>query len=132
MAALSDPISDFLTRFKNAARAGKDEFTAPFSKVKAEIARILKEEGYIWSYEVDTEGDFPSIKVKVRYIDGTPALTDLKKESKPGRRRYIGVEEIPKVIGGLGITIVSTSQGLMVGHRAKKKNMGGELIASVW
>ena len=132
MAALSDPISDFLTRFKNAARAGKDEFTAPFSKVKAEIARILKEEGYIWSYEVDTEGDFPSIKVKVRYIDGTPALTDLKKESKPGRRRYIGVEEIPEVIGGLGITIVSTSQGLMVGHRAKKKNMGGELIASVW
>ena len=132
MAALSDPISDFLIRFKNAARAGKDEFSAPFSKIKAEIARILKEEGYIWSYEVDTEGDFPSIKVKVRYIDGTPALTDLKKESKPGRRRYIGVEEIPKVLGGLGINIVSTSQGLMAGHRAKKKNVGGELIASVW
>ncbi len=132
MAALSDPISDFLIRFKNAARAGKEEFTAPFSKIKAEIARILKEEGYIWSYQVDTEGDFPSIKVKVRYIDGTPALTDLKKESKPGLRRYIGVEEIPKVLGGLGITILSTSQGLMVGHRAKKKNVGGELIASVW
>ncbi len=132
MAALSDPISDFLIRFKNAARAGKEEFTAPFSKIKAEIARILKEEGYIWSYEVDTEGDFPSIKVKVRYIDGTPALTDLKKESKPGLRRYIGVEEIPKVLGGLGITILSTSQGLMAGHSAKKKNVGGELIASVW
>ena len=132
MAALSDPISDFLIRFKNAARAGKDEFSAPFSKIKAEIARILKEEGYIWSYEVDTEGDFPSIKVKVRDIDVTPALTDLKKESKPGRRRYIGGEEIPKVLGGLGITIVSTSQGLMAGHRAKKKNVGGELIASVW
>ena len=132
MAALSDPISDFLIRFKNAARAGKEEFTAPFSKIKAEIARILKEEGYIWSYQVDTEGDFPSIKVKVRYIDGTPALTDLKKESKPGLRRYIGVEEIPKVLGGLGITILSTSQGLMAGHSAKKKNVGGELIASVW
>ncbi len=132
MAALSDPISDFLIRFKNAARAGKEEFTAPFSKMKAEIARILKEEGYIWSYEVDTEGDFPSIKVKVRYIDGTPALTDLKKESKPGLRRYIGVEEIPKVLGGMGITILSTSQGLMAGHSAKKKNVGGELIASVW
>ncbi len=132
MAALSDPISDFLIRFKNAARAGKEEFTAPFSKIKAEIARILKEEGYIWSYEVDTEGDFPSIKVKVRYIDGTPALTDLKKESKPGLRRYIGVEEIPKVLGGMGITILSTSQGLMAGHSAKKKNVGGELIASVW
>ncbi|MDG1855234.1 MAG: 30S ribosomal protein S8 [Verrucomicrobiales bacterium] len=132
MAALSDPISDFLIRFKNAARAGKEEFTAPFSKIKAEIARILKEEGYIWSYQVDTEGDFPSIKVKVRYIDGTPALTDLKKESKPGLRRYIGVEEIPKVLGGMGITILSTSQGLMAGHSAKKKNVGGELIASVW
>ena len=132
MAALSDPISDFLIRFKNASRAGKEEFTAPFSKIKAEIARILKEEGYNWSYEVDTEGDFPSIRVKVRYIDGTPALTDLKKESKPGRRRYIGVDEIPKVLGGLGIAILSTSQGLMAGHHAKKKNVGGELIASVW
>ncbi len=132
MAALSDPISDFLIRFKNASRAGKEEFTAPFSKIKAEIARILKEEGYIWSYEVDTEGDFPSIRVKVRYIDGTPALTDLKKESKPGRRRYVGVDEIPKVLGGLGIAILSTSQGLMAGHHAKKKNVGGELIASVW
>ena len=124
--------SDFLIRFKNASRAGKEDFTAPFSKIKAEIARILKEEGYIWSYEVDTEGDFPSIRVKVRYIDGTPALTDLKKESKPGRRRYIGVDEIPKVLGGLGISILSTSQGLMAGHHAKKKNVGGELIASVW
>ena len=132
MADLSDPISDFLIRFKNASRAGKDEFTAPFSKMKAEVARILKEEGYIWSYEVDTEGEFPSIKVKVRYVDGTPALTDLKKESKPGRRRYVGVEEIPKVLGGMGITILSTSHGLMVGHHAKKKNVGGELIASVW
>jgi len=132
MAALSDPISDFLIRFKNASRAGKEEFTAPFSKIKAEIARILKEEGYIWSYEVDTEGDFPSIRVKVRYIDGTPALTDLKKESKPGLRRYIGVDEIPKILGGMGITILSTSQGLMAGHHAKKKNVGGELIASVW
>ena len=130
--SMSDPISDFLIRFKNASRAGKEEFTAPFSKIKAEIARILKEEGYIWSYEVDTEGDFPSIRVKVRYIDGTPALTDLKKESKPGRRRYIGVDEIPKVLGGLGIAILSTSQGLMAGHHAKKKNVGGQLIASVW
>ena len=132
MAALSDPISDFLIRFKNASRAGKEDFTAPFSKIKVEVARILKEEGYIWSYEVDTEGDFPSIRVKVRYINGTPALTDLKKESKPGRRRYIGVDEIPKVLGGLGIAILSTSQGLMAGHHAKKKKVGGEFIASVW
>ncbi len=132
MAVLSDPLSDFLTRFKNACRAGKEDFTAPFSKIKAEVARILKEEGYIWSYEVVTDGDFPEIKIKVKYLDGTPALTDLKKESKPGRRRYVGSQEIPRVLGGLGITIVSTSKGLMTGHRARKENIGGELLASVW
>ena len=101
MAALSDPISDFLTRFKNATRAGKEEFSAPFSKIKADIARILKEEGYIWSYEVENDGAFPSLKIKVKYTDGVPALTDLKKESKPGRRQYVGVEDIPKVLGVL-------------------------------
>ena len=132
MAALSDPISDFLTRFKNAARAGKEDFSAPFSKIKADIARILKEEGYIWSYEIDNNGTFPVLKVKVKYTDGIPALTDLKKESKPGRRQDVGVEDIPKILGGMGITILSTSSGLMSGHQAKKKNVGGELIASVW
>ena len=132
MAVLSDPISDFLTRLKNASRAGKEEFNAPFSKNKAEIARILKEEGYIWGYEVETEGKFPEIKVRVKYLEGEPALTDLRKESKPGRRRYVGVEEIPKVLGGMGITIISTSKGLMAGHRARKENVGGELVASVW
>ena len=132
MAALSDPISDFLTRFKNAARAGKEDFSAPFSKIKADIARILKEEGYIWSYEIDNNGTFPALKDKVKYTDGIPALTDLKKESKPGRRQYVGVEDIPKILGGMGITILSTSSGLMSGHQAKRKNVGGELIASVW
>ena len=122
MAALSDPISDFLTRFKNAARAGKEDFSAPFSKIKADIARILKEEGYIWSYEIDNNGTFPVLKVKVKYTDGIPALTDLKKESKPGRRQYVGVEDIPKILGGMGITILSTSSGLMSGHQAKELN----------
>jgi small subunit ribosomal protein S8 len=132
MAALSDPKSHFLTRFKNAARAGKEDFSAPFSKIKADIARILKEEGYIWSYEIDNNGTFPALKVKVKYTDGIPALTDLKKESKPGRRQYVGVEDIPNILGGMGITILSTSSGLMSGHQARKKNVGGELIASVW
>ena len=132
MAVLSDPISDFLTRLKNASRASKEEFHTPFSKNKAEVARILKEEGYIWGYEIETEGKFPEIKVRVKYLDGVPALTDLRRESKPGRRRYVGVEEIPKVLGGMGITIVSTSRGLMAGHHARKENIGGELIASVW
>ena len=132
MAVLSDPISDFLTRFKNASRAKNDQFTAPFSKIKAEIARILKEEGYIWNYEVDTSPKFPEIKVKTKFVDGTPALTDLKRVSKPGRREYVGSEEIPRVLNGLGISIVSTSKGLMTGAQAKRQKLGGELLAYVW
>jgi len=132
MAVLTDPISDFLTRLKNASRAGNAEFTAPFSKIKAEIARILKEEGYIWSHEIDSSGQFPVIKVKVKFTDKVPALTDLKRESKPGRRRYVSSDEIPRVLGGLGINIISTPRGLMTGHHARKEKVGGELIASIW
>jgi small subunit ribosomal protein S8 len=132
MGVLSDPLSDFLTRFKNASRAKNDQFTAPFSKAKAEIARILKEEGYIWDYEVDTSGQWPVLHVTTKFVDGTPALTDLKKVSKPGRRQYVGAQEIPRVLNGLGISIVSTSKGLMSGSQAKRRNMGGELLALVW
>lgn len=133
MAVLSDPLSDFLTRFKNASRAGNDTFTAPFSKQKAEIARILAEEGYIWNYEVKTEGKFPEILVKIKYSDaGNPILTDLKRMSKPGLRQYVGAGEIPRVLNGLGITIISTSKGVMTGAKANRKNIGGELIAKVW
>ena len=132
MSVLSDPISDFLIRLKNASRANKEEFTAPYSKMKAEVARILKEEGYIWSYEVDTSGKFPELKVKVKYVDRVSALTDVKRVSRPGRRHYVGAGEVPKVLGGMGISIISTSRGLMTGHRARKENVGGELIALVW
>ncbi len=132
MAVLTDPIADFLIRFKNATRAKKEEFTAPFSKIKADIARILKEEGYIWSYEIDTEGNFPEIRVKPKYVDKTPALTDLKRVSRPGLRQYTGAGEIPRVIGGMGITILSTSKGVMAGHKAAKENLGGEVLAFVW
>lgn len=132
MAVLTDPIADFLTRFKNATRAEKEEFSAPFSKIKADIARILKEEGYIWSYEIDTDGSFPEIRVKPKYVDKTPALTDLKRVSRPGLRQYTGAGEIPRVIGGLGIAILSTSKGIMAGHKAAKENLGGEILAFVW
>ena len=132
MAVLSDPVADFLTRLKNACRAGLEEFRAPHSRIKVEIARILEQEGYIWNYEVDTSGQFPQIKVKVRYSDDRPVLTDLKRVSKPGRRRYVGAGEIPPVLNGLGISILSTSRGLMTGARAKRENIGGELLAFVW
>ncbi len=132
MATLTDPIADFLIRLKNASRAGNDSFKAPHSKMKVEIARILKEEGYIWNYEVDTSGKFPELVVKTKFVDGVPALTDLKRISKCGRRKYSGSQNIPRVLNGMGISIMSTSKGLMTGHQAKKDKVGGEIIAFVW
>ncbi|WP_193212362.1 30S ribosomal protein S8 [Luteolibacter marinus] len=132
MAVLTDPISDFLTRFKNCCRAGNEQFLAPYSRIKADIAKILQEEGYIWGFEVVTEGAHPQLKVKARYVDGRPVLTDLKRISKPGRRVYCGGQEMPRVLNGLGIAIVSTSKGVMTGATAKRSLLGGEVLAHVW
>jgi small subunit ribosomal protein S8 len=132
MATLTDPIADFLIRLKNASRANNDSFRAPHSRLKTEIARILKEEGYIWNYEVDTSSKFPELIVKTKFVDGVPALSDLKRISKCGRRKYSGSQEIPRVLNGMGISIISTSKGLMTGHQAKKDKVGGEIIAFVW
>lgn len=133
MAVLSDPIADFLTRFKNASMAHKEEFTAPHSKIKAEIARILQEEGYIWGYEVQGEGKDKIVKVKPKFSpNGKAVLTNVKRCSKPGRRQYVDSTEIPRVLNGLGIAIVSTSKGVMSGAQARKQNVGGELLALVW
>jgi small subunit ribosomal protein S8 len=133
MAVLSDPVSDFLTRLKNASNAGNESFTAPFSKMKAEIARILQEEGYIWNYETKTDGAFPQILVKVKYSDaGEAVLHNVKRVSKPGLRQYVSAGEMPRVLSGLGIAIISTSKGLMTGQKARKAKLGGEHIANVW
>jgi small subunit ribosomal protein S8 len=131
MAVLTDPISDFLTRFKNAARAGNEEFTAPYSKIKADIAEILKQEGYLWKYEVVT-GERTELKVSPKFVDGRPVLTDLKRVSKPGRRQYVGSQDIPRVLSGLGISILSTSKGVMSGASAKRQKLGGEILANIW
>jgi small subunit ribosomal protein S8 len=133
MSVLTDPIADFLARIRNASRAAKQDFVAPFSQIKAEIARILQEEGYIWNYEVVTgEGVKPHLKVKLKYHGKTPVITDLKRVSTPGRRHYVGHEEVPQVRRGLGISILSTSKGLMSGSAARKQKVGGELLALVW
>jgi small subunit ribosomal protein S8 len=131
MAVLTDPIADLLTRFKNACRAGNEEFTAPYSKIKADIARILTEEGYLWNYEVVT-GKRTELKLKPKFVDGRPVLTDLKRVSTPGRRHYVGANEVPRVMSGLGISILSTSKGVMSGGNAKRQKLGGELLANVW
>ena len=133
MAVLSDPISDFLTRVKNAGAARNEVFTAPYSSIKAEIARILQAEGYIWSYEIVGEGKDKAIKVKSKFTnEGKSIITDVKRVSKPGRRVYVPSSEIPTVMNGLGISIVSTSRGMMTGAQARKQQIGGELIALVW
>jgi small subunit ribosomal protein S8 len=132
MSNLSDPIADFLTRLRNGATAGKSETKAPYSKIKAEIARILKQEGYIENYEIDSTGQFPEIKITNKVTNRVPAITGLKRVSRPGLRRYVGSTEIPRVLGGMGISILSTPRGLMSGREAKRENVGGELVAYVW
>jgi small subunit ribosomal protein S8 len=132
MSNLSDPIADFLTRLRNANSAKQTVVTAPYSKIKAEIARLLKQEGYISGYELDTTGDHPTIKVTNKLVNRTSAITGLKRVSRPGLRRYVGSQEVPRVLGGMGIAILSTPQGIITGRQAKKQNVGGELLAYVW
>jgi small subunit ribosomal protein S8 len=130
---MTDPISDFLTRLRNAAKARLDECAAPHSGVKEGIAAILKAEGYIADYAAgaDTQGH-KTIVVKMKYIDGGSAITGIVRASTPGRRLYYGYTEIPRVLNGMGIGIVSTSQGLMKDADCRRQKAGGELICNVW
>lgn len=132
MSTVTDPIADLLARVRNAAAAQKSELFVPYSKIKAEIARILKEEGYITDYELDKEAAHPRIKITNKIANRTSAITGLKRVSRPGLRRYVGSQEIPRVLGGMGISILSTSRGILSGREAKKQNVGGELLAYIW
>jgi small subunit ribosomal protein S8 len=132
MSNLSDPIADFLTRLRNAASAHRNDVSAPYSKIKEEIARILKQEGYISEFEISNETQPPQIKVTMKFVNRTSALTGLKRVSKPGLRKYVGSTDIPRVLGGMGVSILSTSKGIITGREAKKQNVGGELVALVW
>lgn len=132
MSTVTDPIADFLTRVRNGVRAQKPEVLIPYSKIKAEIARIFKEEGYISDYSVDTSGAHPRIKVINKLVDRSSAIAGLKRVSRPGLRRYVGADEIPRVLGGMGVAILSTSRGILSGREARKQKVGGELLAYVW
>ena len=132
MSNVSDPIADFLTRVRNAARAGKHEVEAPFSKIKCEVARILVEEGFVHSVSVEGEGSHKFLRVVLKYAGGRPVITSLKRVSRPGLRRYVGSGEIPRVLSGIGISILSTSSGVMSSREARRRNVGGELLAFVW
>jgi small subunit ribosomal protein S8 len=132
MSNLSDPIADFLTRLRNAANSHRSDVSAPYSKIKEEIARILKQEGYIVDFEISSETMPAQIKVTMKFVNRTPALSGLKRISKPGLRKYVGSTDIPRVLGGMGVSILSTSKGIITGREAKKQNVGGELVALVW
>lgn len=128
---MTDTIADMLTRIRNASRALQPETQMSHSRLKESIARILKQEGYIADYSVD--GDKVKVlKIKLKYQGKRPVIEGLKRVSKPGRRIYAGVSKIPLVRGGLGISILSTSQGVMTGRQARKKNIGGEVLCLVW
>jgi len=130
---MTDPIADMLTRVRNAIAANHPRVDIPGSKLKLELARILKEEGYINNYVTKGEGIKYSIRVFLRYdAKGTSSITHLSRVSRPGRRVYVGATEIPRVLGGYGINIVSTPKGLMSGKKARQENMGGEILAKVY
>ncbi len=130
---MTDPIADMLTRIRNAIAANHTRVDVPGSKLKLEVARILKEEGYINNFVNKGEGVKYMIRIFLRYdAKGTSSITHLSRVSRPGRRVYVGATEIPRVLGGYGVNIVSTSRGLMSGKKARKENVGGEILAQIY
>ena len=133
MAVVTDTIADMLTRIRNANSMGYEEVSVPSSKLKVELARILKEEGFIKDYKVVSEGVEKNILLTLKYGNKKErVITGLKRISKPGLRVYVKSDEVPKVLNGLGIAIMSTSKGIMTDKEARKQNLGGEVLAYVW
>ncbi len=131
--AVNDPIADFLTRIRNAIMAAHEEAVIPSSKLKVELARILREQGYIEGYDVQPDEPGQKLIVRLKYTaNRTSVISGLKRISRPGQRTYVDSRHIPKVLGGMGTTILTTSQGVMTGHEARNRGIGGEVVAEVW
>ena len=130
---VTDPISDYLTRVRNGIAAQHAEVEVPASRLKKEMSRILAEQGYINDYVIEPTRVGEAIRIRLKYTDGRASvITGLKRVSRPGRRRYVTHEEIPRVMGGMGTAILSTSVGVMTGHEARQRGVGGEVVAYVW
>ncbi len=131
---MTDPVADMLTRIRNGLRARKKTVDVPASRIKVDIAEILKQEGYIEDYQVfPLDGPKADLRITLKYgPDGEQVITEIKRESKPGRRVYVGVKEIPRVRNGLGIAILTTPIGVVSDRVAREKHVGGELLCSVW
>lgn len=131
--SMTDPIADMLTRIRNAVSAKHERCAMPSSKIKAAIAQVLKEEGFIRDFAVEPENQRPMLKIELSYTGRKdPVLSGIKRVSKPGLRVYVQKREIPRVLGGLGVAILSTPEGVMTGHTAREKSIGGEVICYVW
>lgn len=132
MSAVTDPIADMLTRVRNGIRARHQRVDMPSSQLKVEIARILKEEGYISNYKLAEEGKKKVLKVFLKYgTDGRSAISELERISKPSRRVYVGAREVPRVLGGLGVNILTTPRGVMTGKSARRAGVGGEVLCNI-
>lgn len=129
---LTDPIADMLTRVRNAGQARHRRVDMPVSKIKTEIARLLKENHYIHDYKILDDGGHPVLRIYLKYYQEKPVIRELKRISRPGLRKYVSVPEIPRVRNGLGIAILSTSRGLLTDRQARSEGVGGELLATVW
>lgn len=131
--SLSDPIADMLTRVRNASRAGLEATEMPRSNMKSEIAKILKREGYIADYTTEGQDGKKTLRLYLKYgADSEPVIQGLKRASRPGLRRYAAADKMPKVLGGMGVAILSTSQGLLTARQARKAKIGGEVLCYVW
>lgn len=128
---MTDPIADMLTRIRNAGRALQPTVEVPHSRLKEGIARILRQEGYIADFTVAGNA-VKTLRLRLKYAGKKPVIEGLRRMSKPGRRHYVGAHEIPRVLGGMGIAVLSTSEGVMTGEQARRKNLGGELLCLVW
>jgi len=130
---MTDPISDFLTRLRNASKARRDDCSAPYSKVKESLAAILKSEGYIAEFSTGADAlGHKTLIARMKYVDNAPAITGIRRMSTPGRRLYCRYSEIPLVLNGLGISILSTSKGLLKDQDCRRSKLGGELVCNVW
>jgi small subunit ribosomal protein S8 len=130
---LTDPITDYLNRIRNGLLADHEEVEIPASRLKREMTRILKEQGYITDFAVEPGRVGEVIKIRLRYTENRdPVISGMDRVSRPGRRRYVPKDEVPRVFGGMGTTIMSTSSGVMTGHEARQKGVGGEVVAHVW
>ena len=129
--SMTDPIADMLTRIRNGQKARKLNVSMPWSKVKVAVAQVLKDEGYVTDFVTADEGARKELIVELKYFEGTPVIERVQRVSKPGLRIYRGKEELPKVLGGLGVAIVSTSAGVMSDRQAREKGIGGEVICIV-